>query len=67
MAYVELKYHRSYVLEVREFGDAGWAVHVYAPRAEQRAKKVAIVTTNDANGLEELLSAARSAVDRDLR
>jgi hypothetical protein len=66
LAYVEVKYYRSYAIEVREFGDAGWAAHVYAPRTEQRAKKVAIIATRDANGLEEILSAARGAVDKDL-
>jgi hypothetical protein len=66
MAYVEVKYHRSYVLEIREFGDTGWAVHVYAPRTEQRAKKAAIITTTDANGLEEILTSARLVVDKDV-
>lgn len=35
MSYIELQYYRSHALEVREYGDTGWAVHVYPPREAQ--------------------------------
>ncbi|MFZ6765137.1 hypothetical protein [Pseudoroseomonas sp. WGS1072] len=66
MAYVEIQYHNRYALEVREFGDQGWAIHVYAPRSEQRPSKIAIVTTTGAGGLEQLITEAKARVDLDL-
>lgn len=66
MAHVEVRYYKNYPLEVREFGDTGWAIHVYGPRADNRPKKVAIVTTNNIDGLDDLLRSAHAAVDLDL-
>ena len=67
MAYVELRYHRAYALEIREFGDTGWAVHVYTPSTERRPEKLTVVNVGVASGLEQALATARSAVDDDLR
>lgn len=66
MAYVEVRYYRSYGLEVREFGDTGWAVHVYTPGGEQDPHKLTVTTTTDAAGLHDALDQARAAVDSDL-
>jgi imidazolonepropionase-like amidohydrolase len=62
MAYVELKYYRSYIMEVREYGDTGWAIHVYRPR---RGGKVAIVQTTDSAELGSLMDQARAAIEAD--
>jgi hypothetical protein len=66
MSYVELKYYRSYGLEVRESGDTGWAVHVYAPSRDRRSEKVAILETSDPAGLKQALAEAHAAVDSDV-
>ncbi|WP_156964112.1 hypothetical protein [Muricoccus aerilatus] len=67
MAYVELRYYRAYALEIREFGDTGWAVHVYTPSTECCPEKLTIVDVGVASDLEQALAAARSAVDDDVR
>jgi hypothetical protein len=67
MSYVEIRYYKNYAMEVREFGDTGWAIHVYAPRQEHRSKKMAIVTTTDAAGLDRLASEAQAKIDLDLQ
>ncbi|MDB5414207.1 MAG: hypothetical protein JWR10_2542 [Rubritepida sp.] len=66
MAYVELKYYRSYALEVREQGDVGWSVHVYAPAMDQRAEKLAVIDA-PVEGLRLAISQAESVVDEDLQ
>jgi len=66
LAYVDLRYHRSYALEIRELGDTGWAVHVYAPGNPQ-AYKLTVLSTPEPAGLAALLAEARRAVDEDLR
>jgi hypothetical protein len=65
LAYVDLRYHRSYALEIRELGDTGWAVHVYAPGNPQ-AYKLVVLSTAEPAGLAALLAEARQAVDQDL-
>lgn len=67
MAYVELRYYQSYVLEIREFGDSGWAVHVYTPGTDRRPKKLTIVTTTSAVGIQRVLTEARTAVNNHLK
>jgi hypothetical protein len=66
LAYVDLHYHRSYALEIRELGDTGWAVHVYAP-GNPDAYKLTVLTTPEPAGLTALLAEARRAVDEDLQ
>jgi hypothetical protein len=64
LAYVELRYYRAYALEIRELGDTGWAVHVYAPDHGQGPLKLTVITTTVVTGLEGALADARSAVDQ---
>jgi hypothetical protein len=66
MSYVELKYYHSYGLEVRELGETGWAIHVYAPSRDKRSGKVAIIETAHPSGLQQALAEAQAAVDRDM-
>ena len=65
MACIELQSYRSYTLELREFGDTGWRVIVYAPAWEQRADKVAVISTLQISALPDLLAQGMAAVDRD--
>ncbi|MBI0435440.1 hypothetical protein [Roseomonas sp. KE0001] len=64
MAYRELKYYRRYPLEIREYGDTGWAVHVYPPADVRSGHKVAVLTTPMPAKLAEVLADARRTVDR---
>jgi hypothetical protein len=64
---IELRYYRAYALEVREFGDTGWAVHVYAPDHGLGSHKLAVITTLIASGLGDALADARAAVDQVMR
>lgn len=66
MAFNELKHYRSYILEVREFGDTGWAVHTYAPRIGAVAHKVAVVASPHPRDLRKVILQAQAAVDADL-
>lgn len=66
MSYRFIKYYRHYPLEVREFGETGWAVHVYAPPDSRSPGKVAVVTTAKPSGLQDVLDKAHQAVDRDI-
>lgn len=66
MAYVELTYYRDCALELREYGDAGWAVHIYAPRLTPRATKIGVLMTTQAGELKRLMADARDAVDAQL-
>ncbi|ONG58771.1 hypothetical protein BKE38_02230 [Pseudoroseomonas deserti] len=64
MAYIELRYHRSFPMEVKEFGDTGWAVHVYVPAGLAAARqKLAVVTNSEPNGLTEVIQRARAEID----
>ena len=66
MAYVELTYYRDCALELREYGDAGWAMHIYAPRLTPRAEKIGVLMTTQAGELRRLMADARDAVDAHL-
>jgi hypothetical protein len=67
MSYIELRYYRAYALEVREFGDTGWSVHVYAPDHGQGSQKIAVVTTTEVSNLSVVLAEARTSVDQVMR
>jgi len=64
MAFVEVHHYRSYFLEVREYGDGGWAVHVYQPLSQGKSEKLKVVATTDAAALEQVLTEAKAAVDK---
>jgi hypothetical protein len=66
MAYVQLTYYRDCALELREYGNAGWAVHIYAPRLTPRAVKIGVLMTTQAGELRRLMADARGAVDAQL-
>ncbi|MBO1077903.1 hypothetical protein [Roseomonas haemaphysalidis] len=66
MAYVELSYYRDCALELREYGDAGWAVHIYDPSLRPQARKIGVVTTTQAAALPGVMAEARAAVDAHL-
>jgi hypothetical protein len=66
MAYVELTYYRDCAIELREYGDVGWALHIYGPRCKQRAPKIGVIMTTEAAALGRLMSDARQAVDAHL-
>jgi hypothetical protein len=66
MAYLEMSYYRDCALELREHGDTGWAIHIYARRSDQQARKIGIVTTAQASALKALTQEAHDAVDAHL-
>ena len=66
MAYVEVTYYRDCALELREYGDTGWAVHIYAPRFEAHSPKIGVLMTTRAAGLRSLMDDARGVVDAQL-
>jgi hypothetical protein len=66
MAYRELKRYQSYVLEIREWGDTGWAVHAYAPKVGGVVRKVAMVSSHRPNDLTVIMRQAQAAVDQDI-
>jgi hypothetical protein len=67
LAYVELRYYRAHALEIREFGDSGWAIHIYASGASHRAGKLAVIETVQIAGLQQALADARAIVDASLK
>jgi hypothetical protein len=66
MSYVEVKYYRFYPLEIREYGDTGWAIHVYVPRRDHGNQALAVFQDRHPSSLGTLLAAAHAVIDADV-